>query len=77
MKVKVTLTDVNLRRGSYYFWIPIVVPIIGAILGAVTYLFFIEQPKSSCLGQSSDPTDVVTSNGASEQDIELESKTAA
>ncbi|KAL5267896.1 hypothetical protein ACHWQZ_G004819 [Mnemiopsis leidyi] len=67
-------------RGDYYFWIPIVGPIIGAVLGAVTYTIFIEETSTKLLCFGSDkaePTDIVTSNGASDHEEVEMAKTVA
>merc|ERR1711990_699706 len=49
----IILGSETFTNGAYYFWIPIVGPHIGAILGALVYIFLIEihhpvsQPKMS------------------------------
>ena len=44
-----SITDVYFRAYDFYFWIPIVCPITGGILGAGTYLLLLEKtpPKPS------------------------------
>lgn len=51
---------------SWYFWVPIVGPLVGGVIGAVVYDFFIGQPLRARTGRGPDDPEPVPEPGPGE-----------